>query len=203
MDPAGGGDPGALLALHDAAARLPLVRRTGSGTWGGGMHSCRRLRGERAVPQARLPRLDRRFRGREQGREGRGARRGLEWLLRVTGRERDEPRGTRVRIPGRGGGVGSGRRLLGRGRGERPLGAVLSLRELRICACVGVAQEVVPAYGKPDPEAPSLCVTGKGGAKAVGGTSQLVAKDHRKNPNANPGWGPSGAREQEPRPDVR
>lgn len=93
-------------------------------------------------------------------------------------------RGARAHTRPRGGG-GSGRRLLGRGRGDRPAGAELRRREFAICACVGGAQAVVGPDAKRDSEAPPLCVMGRGGAIAVGGTSQLSATDHMENSNAN------------------
>lgn len=110
-------------------------------------------------------------------------------------------RGARAHTRPRGGG-GSGRRLLGRGRGDRPAGAELRRREFAICACVGGAQAVVCPDAKRDSEAPPLCVMGRGGAIAVGGTSQLSATDHMENSNANSGWGPSAEPELGPLSDV-
>lgn len=162
------------------------------------MRSCRRLRGERAVPQARLPPLDRRFRGRGPGRERRGARLGLEWLLRVTGR--GEPR-KECACAHQAAGRRREREAVARegaAGGDRPAGAELRQRERPSSACVGGAQEVICPEAKRAPEAPPPCVTGRGGAIAMGGASQLSAANRVENSNANPDWGASAVLELGP-----
>lgn len=108
-------------------------------------------------------------------------------------------RNARAHTRPRGGG-GSGRLLLGRGggRGDRPTGAELRRRECPSGACVGGAQEVVCPEAKRTPEAPPPCVTGRGGAIAVGGASQLSAANRVENSNVNPDWSPSAELERGP-----
>lgn len=106
-------------------------------------------------------------------------------------------RNARAHTRPRGGG-GSRRPLLGRGGGDRPAGAELRRRECPSGACVGGAQEVICPEAKRAPEAPPPCVTGRGGAIAMGGASQLSAANRVENSNANPDFAASAVLELGP-----
>ena len=99
------GRAGGALGTRRGDARLPLVRRAGPGTRGGGGCTCRRLRGAVAVrllAAAAPPPVP----GSGQwGGSGRGPAR-LQWLLRVTGRA-GPGEGARVRESGRGAEAGA------------------------------------------------------------------------------------------------
>lgn len=86
----------------------------------------------------------------------------------------------------------------GEGRPPGCLGALLRMRELSICACVGGAQDVFCLDSELASEAPSLGFRGRGKGCATGGASQLADRDPRKNSNTHSCRGPSAERELRP-----